>query len=187
MQCSEYKVTCLSRCDGCLDGLPVSHFADEYNVRVLTERCAEARSKTHCVFSYLTLVDSREVRCIDILDRVFKCDDVASLVVIDVVEHRRQACRFTGTRLTGNKDDSLVVLRQIQSRRRQSQCFQFRDLVGEQSQRHRRQSLLAEYMDTAAVAGKCSSGVQLACVFVNLISVFCSCKRSGICEAVLIG
>ena len=83
-------------------------------------------------------------------------------MMVYIINHRREARRFTGAGFAGDKDDALVLIGQLQRGGRQPQLGQVGDLLAQQTQRHGRHPLLLEHVDTAAVARIGGGGVQLA-------------------------
>lgn len=72
---------------GCIDGLEVTHFSDQDNVRVLTESRSQGACEAVYVLPDLTLVYHGLLVGVQILDRILDCDDVAVLGTVDVVYH----------------------------------------------------------------------------------------------------
>ncbi len=60
-----------------------------------------------------TLVNQRFFRFVYEFDRVFHGEDVVVFAFVDIVDHRRQRGRFTGTGRAGNQYNTAWNLRQI--------------------------------------------------------------------------
>ena len=162
MQGAEDQVARLGGSDGRLDGVLVAHLTDENDVRVLTKAGAQTVGEAAGVLAHLALVDGAQVRLVNIFHRVLERDDVGLAVVVYIIKHRREARGFTGAGLAGDKDDALVLVRQLQRGGRQAQLCQVGDLLAQKTQRRRRLALLLEAVDTAAVARVGLGRVQLA-------------------------
>jgi hypothetical protein len=85
------------------DGLQVAHFTDEDHVRVLAQRRTQGVVERQRMRTDFALVDQRLFRFVHEFDRVFHGQDVAHLVLVDVVHHRRQRGGFTGAGRTGHQ------------------------------------------------------------------------------------
>ena len=162
MQGAEDKVAGLGGGDGRLDGVLVAHFADENDVRVLTKAGAQPLGEALGILADLALVDRAQIGGVHVFHRVFQRDDVRLAMMVYIINHRREARRFTGAGFARDKDDALVLVRQLHRGGRQAQLGQIGDLVAQQTQRHGGVALLLEQMDTAAVAREGFGRVQLA-------------------------
>ena len=120
MQRRKDQVAGLGRCQGGLDGLQVAHFTDQDNIRVFTQNRPQGIAEAVSVLADLTLVDGALVRLVDILDRVFEGDDVFLPRMVDLVKDRGEGGGLTGTGLARDKDNALVVGRELADCRRQA-------------------------------------------------------------------
>ena len=87
MQRAEHQVTRFSGGDGRTDRLEVAHFADEDDVRVLTQGAANGLGEARDVVTDFTLGHERLGGLVIEFDRVFNGDDVHRTLVVDDVEH----------------------------------------------------------------------------------------------------
>jgi hypothetical protein len=103
VQGAEHQVAGLGRGQGQADGLQVAHLADQDDVGILAQGRAQRLVEAEGVTVHLALVDDRLLRLVHELDRVLDGEDVAELLVVDVVDHRRQGGRLAGTGRTGDQ------------------------------------------------------------------------------------
>ena len=113
--------------------LIVPHFAYEYNVRVFTERASQSAAERFNVPAYLTLMNSRFVLNVPVLDRVFYSDYVTGAASVDMVNYRRKGSGFSGTCRTRYKDKSALFLGKLRKYGRHFQLIQGRYLFIEKS------------------------------------------------------
>src|SRR6185437_15729612 len=90
VQGAEHQVPRLRRFERNGDGLEVAHFADQHDVRILTEGRPERRLEAFGVDVHLPLGDQALLVFVDELDRVFDRDDVIGALPIDEVDERAE-------------------------------------------------------------------------------------------------
>ena len=83
-----------------------AHFADEDDVGVHTQGAANALLEVGHVHADLALVDRAFLVLVVVLDRVFQRDDVAVVVLVDEVDHPRQAGRLAGAGRAGDEQQA---------------------------------------------------------------------------------
>ena len=127
---AEDQVARLGRVHGRLEGLAVTHFADQDDVGILPHGVLQRR----CPQSITSMPTSRWLMrhlssVNDELDRVFDREDVQPLALVDVVEHRgdRRALARAGD--AGQDDHPLVVLTDLGQDRREMEVLEVGDLV----------------------------------------------------------
>src|SRR5687768_928130 len=103
-------MACFSRDKSGLYRFKVPHFAHEDHVWVLSQAAAKGLGKRTGVHIHLSLCDERLLVLMEKLDRVLDGYDVAVSLLVNMVDHRRQRGRFTGTRRTGHEDESAHFL-----------------------------------------------------------------------------
>ena len=104
-----------------LDRFEVTHFADEHDVRVLAKCGAQRRAERMSVSSDFTLVDHAVLMVMQKLDRVLDRQDMFVTVDIDLVDHRRERGRFTGTGRAGDEDQAARLFAKIRDDLRQTE------------------------------------------------------------------
>jgi hypothetical protein len=85
-------------------------------------------SPTRITSADFALVDDRLLVLEHELDRVFDCEDVYPLVLVDVLEHRRDCRALAATGHAREDDQALIELAQLLHDRRQEQLFEVGDL-----------------------------------------------------------
>ena len=113
-----------------LDRLQVAHFADEDHIGILAQRALERLAEAHRVDADLALVDDRSLVAHEELDRVLDRHDVAGLVRIDVIDHRRQRRRLTGTGRPGDENQAALLAGDLLQHLGQEQLLDRGDLEG---------------------------------------------------------
>ena len=88
----------------------VAHLAHEDHVGVFTQCRTQGVGEAVGVLVQLALVDEGFFTLVDELDRVFDGEDVCGLGFVDVVDHRRQRGRFTGTCRAGYQHQAARVV-----------------------------------------------------------------------------
>src|SRR5829696_7470370 len=97
MQSCESQVARFSDPECHLDGFKITHFTDQYNIRVLAECGSKCRSERVGVSRHFTLVHNAILVIVKELDRVLDREDMLVPIDVDLVDHRRKRCRFTRT------------------------------------------------------------------------------------------
>ena len=90
MQGREDEVAGLSRCQGCLDRLTVTHFADQDDIRVFTEDGAKAVRVCPCILADFSLVNQAHIRLVNVLHRILQRDNMLFSRMVDLVQDRGQ-------------------------------------------------------------------------------------------------
>jgi len=123
VQGPEYQVSGFGGCQRQPDGFQIAHFADEDDVRVLTQCGTQRLGKTQGVAMDLALVDQTLLRLMDEFDRVFDGEDMVVLGVVEVIEHRRQGGRFTRAGRAGNQHQATRHVGDLAEHLAHSQVF----------------------------------------------------------------
>jgi hypothetical protein len=92
------------------DGFQVAHFADQDDVRVFAQRRAQRVGEAQRVRADFALVDQALLALVHEFDRVLDGQDVAVLVFVDVVDHRRQRGRLARAGRAGDQHDAARLL-----------------------------------------------------------------------------
>jgi hypothetical protein len=90
----EYEVSRFSRRQGKLDGLEVPHFADEYDVGILTQGAPQGVGKAFGMRSKFTLVDKAFLGVVEELDGVLDGEDMFLHGIVDEVHYRGKRRRL---------------------------------------------------------------------------------------------
>ena len=90
MQRSKHKVAGFGGLDRDRDGLEISHFADEQDIRIFAKCGTQRVFERVSVVVYLTLIDQTFLILVREFDRVFDRDDVILAVLVDRIDHRTQ-------------------------------------------------------------------------------------------------
>src|SRR5882724_7696492 len=106
MQRAEDQVARFSSRHGGGDCREIAHFADEHDVRILTQGAAERFGEVRNVYADFALHHDRLFMLVVIFDRVFHRDDMAIEVLVDVVYHRGKSRRLAGTGRPGHQEDT---------------------------------------------------------------------------------
>src|SRR5690606_15454636 len=99
---------------------------------------------------HLALVDQALLRGVHELDRVLDREDVRVLVLVDVVEHRRQGGRLARAGRAGHQDQALRLLDQRAEDGRAAQVLEGQHLGGNGAEHRRRAAVLVEGVDAEA-------------------------------------
>ena len=127
MQRAEHQQPRLRRRERQGDGLQVAHLTHQHDIRILTQRGAQAVREGGAVGGHLALGDDALLGGVDELDRLLHRDDVAGEVGVDIIDERRQRGGLTGTR--GPRDqhqpgthlaEALDLLRHVELLQRQN-------------------------------------------------------------------
>src|SRR5262245_39135870 len=96
-------MTSLRDSEGRFDRLKIAHFADQDYIRILTKRSAQSVSETAGIGVDLTLIHNATLVVVKKLNRVLDRENVLAALSVDFVNHRRERCRFAGTRGPGHQ------------------------------------------------------------------------------------
>src|SRR5690606_40090484 len=126
---------------------------------------------------HLALVDQALLRGVHELDRILDREDVRVLVLVDVVEHRRQGGRLARAGRPGDQDQALRLVDQFAEDRRAAQVFQ-RQHLGRNGAEHRAcAAILVEGVDAEArQADRKSTRLNSSHVKISY-AVFCLKKK----------
>ncbi len=123
VQRREHEVTRLRRLESGVQGVEIADLAHEQNVGILPQHAAQRLAEAIGVGSNFALVDATFDISMEKFDRIFDRDDVRVPVLVDVVEHRREGRRFSGSRdsrdenqAAGHQRDSLAHLGEVELR-----------------------------------------------------------------------
>jgi len=95
------------------DRFQVAQLADQDRVRVLAQRRAQRVVEAQRVRADLALVDQALLGFVHELDRVFDRQHVAELVLVEVVDHRRERGRLARARRPGHQHETTGFERQL--------------------------------------------------------------------------
>ncbi len=131
-------------------GLGVAHLADEDHIGVLAQHALQRVVEVVGVRADLALVHDRALVGVQHLDRVLDRHDVARLVLVDVVDHRRERGRLARAGRTGDEHQTALLLGQPTADRREPELLHRRD-AGQHAPQHETDgSALAEDVDAEA-------------------------------------
>ena len=100
----------------------------------------------------LALIDDAVLVCVKKLHRVFDRDDVLVPLAIDLVDHRGQGRRFSGTGRPGDENQPARAIANLFDNARKSELFERQDLVRDLPVDGSRRAALIE--DVGAEAGQ---------------------------------
>ena len=106
VQGAEHEVAGFRRRQRQANGLQIAHLADQDHVRILAQgraQCVVERKRMRTDFA---LIDQALLRFMHEFDRVLDRQNVAVLVFIDMIDHRRQGGRLAGPGRPGNQNDA---------------------------------------------------------------------------------
>ena len=95
-----------------LDRLQIAHLTDQHDVGVLTQRGPQCGRKGHRIGMQLALIDQAALVRMQVFDRIFDRDDVFMALSVDLVDHRRDRRRLTGTGRAGDEHQASRLLAQ---------------------------------------------------------------------------
>ncbi len=115
MECRKDEMSCLGKCDSCLDSGKVSHFSDDNDIRILTENWADSIRESIKLFSKLSLMNKRFFILIDKFYWIFKSHNMSLGITIDVLDHSRHSRRFSTSCWTSDKNNSFFCKCKIEN------------------------------------------------------------------------
>ena len=130
MQRAENQVTGFSRGQRQANRLEVAQLADQDDVGIFTQRRTQRLVEAQRIAMNFALIDQRLLRLVHELDRILDRQDVVGLVVVDVVDHRRERRRFARACRAGDQHDAARVHRHVLENRRCAQIIERQDLGG---------------------------------------------------------
>ena len=112
------------------DRFEIAHLADQDDVRIFTQRCAQRVGERKRVRADFTLVDQALFRIVDELDRVFDGQDVTVQIGVDVIDHRGECGRLAGARRPGYQHEAARRLADVLKITRKSEVLERQHLGG---------------------------------------------------------
>ena len=86
VKCADYQVACFRSTQTDFDRFPVTHFAHQNHLGRLAESSAQAGSERVEIRAHFALIESGFLLRMDELHRVFECDNVNRLALVDLVQ-----------------------------------------------------------------------------------------------------
>ena len=124
VQRREHQVASLSERQRDRDAVEVAHFAQEHNVRVLTQSAPQTVGEAEHVGAHLALVDHRSLVIVHVLDRVLDREDVARPLLVDSVDHRGEGGALSRAGRAHHKHQSIWLVEQIDAGPRRAQLLE---------------------------------------------------------------
>ena len=150
MQCAKHQVAGFRRRQRQSDGLEVAHFAHQDHVRILTQRGTQRVVERQGVGTDLALVDQAFLGFVHEFDRVLHREDVAVLVFIDVVDHRRQRGRLARAGRPCHKHDTARLVGNVAEALGRVEFLKRQDLRGNRPHHGASAAVLYEGVDAEA-------------------------------------
>ena len=138
----ENQMACLSRRECTANRRLVPHLADQNDVGVLPHDASQRGRERGGVAADLALIDRRLAVSVQVLDRVFDCDDVLVAGVVDVFDHRRERRRFSRSCCADHEDQSPLLTREFGNHRGKPEIFQRANHVRDRPEHERHRSAL---------------------------------------------
>jgi hypothetical protein len=123
----EVSGLCRGECD--LHGRAIAHFTDEDDLGSLAEGRAQTAWEIVKISSELALIESRAFVFMDELDGIFQRHNVHRVLVVNLIEHRRERSRLAAARGAGNEDEPVLLPAHIFKDRLKSERREGRHLV----------------------------------------------------------
>src|SRR5271170_7026040 len=136
--------------NGGRDGFQVAHFADEDDVRVLAQCCAQRGGEGRGVHFHLALIDETFFIAVEIFDRIFNGDDVLGAQRIDAVNHGGERRGLAGTGSAGGENQAALLFANGGENARQFELFDGANFCGDDAQNHADVAALLENVDAEA-------------------------------------
>ena len=130
VQGSEDQVARFSSLDGGGDGFEIAHFTDQNHVRILTQSAAERFGEGRNVAADFTLGDDRFFVLVVILEGIFRGDDVAFKVDVDVIDHGSEGGGFAGACWAGDEEHAARAAAEFFDGGGKADLFEGEELVG---------------------------------------------------------
>ena len=135
---------------GVLHAVEVTDLSEHDHVRRLTQDVAQGVAEAVGVEADLALVDHRALVLVQELDRVLDAEDMAVLVAVAVIEHRRQGGRLARPGGADHQDQAAIHQGQFLQLDWQAEGADWRDLVLDQARHHRHFAALVIDVDPEA-------------------------------------
>ncbi len=148
MDRAEHQMARLGRVDRGLKRFLIAHFADEHHVWVFADGVLHADGEVFDVLAHFALVDQALGRREDELDRVFERQNVFAILVVDVVQHRRDCGRLARPGHAGQKNQSLIEIAQSLHGRRQIEAREVGDEIIDPPRDQAQMAELRQHIDT---------------------------------------
>ena len=129
------------------DRLQIAHFADQDDIRILTQCRAQCFIEAERIAMHLPLVDQALLGLVHEFDRILDCEDVPVVVFVDVVDDRRQRGRLAGAGRSGDQHHATRELGDVLEDRRTFEIFQRHDLAGNRAKHRAGAARLGEGID----------------------------------------
>src|SRR5436190_9565566 len=91
------------------DRLEIAHLAYHDYVRIFPERSPQGRAERTRVGLDLPLCDVATVRFEDVFNRIFQGDYMLVSLEINLLDQRRERCRFSAPNRAGDKDEPVLI------------------------------------------------------------------------------
>lgn len=134
MECGEDKVTRLGEFERHFDFFHVTHLSEEDNLWILTHRPDEGGVVIRDVSSDLFLFDDGLLVRMDVLDRVLDGDDMLGIILINLIDHRRECGGLTRSGRSGDEDETLSRLGDILVDEWETEILDRWNLLGEETE-----------------------------------------------------
>src|SRR5271166_2578877 len=109
---------------GCKKCLSIAHFADQDDIRILTNSMLHADFEILYIHSDLTLIDKTLILCENEFDWVLEREDVLVAAVVYPVEHGGNRRTLARTGHAGQQDHSLIELAEFLDYRREMKAVE---------------------------------------------------------------
>ena len=124
MQGTEHQVAGFGGGQRQPDGFLIAHLAHQNDVRVLAQRRTQRLVEPQRIAMHLALIDQTALTLVYEFNRILDGQDMAILVLVDMINHRRQGGGLARTGRTGDQDQAARHINEIPKHRRTSQIIQ---------------------------------------------------------------
>ena len=121
MQCGKEQMSGFGSRHCHMDRLIITHFAQKNHIRTLAQSSAQGGDIAVGIHMDLTLADDTFVVPVKKFQRVFQCDNVFFLRLVDLVNDTGKCCRLTASGRTGDQRHPFAAKTEIDDRIRDSQ------------------------------------------------------------------
>ncbi len=129
------------------NGFQIAQLADQDEVGVFAQRRAQRFVEAMRVAVHFALVDQAFLRGMYKLDRILDREDMAVLVLVDVVDHRRERSRLARTSRPGHQDQTLRLLDELLEDARAAEILQAEDFGRNRTEHRSGTAVLVERID----------------------------------------
>ena len=137
MQGGQHQMAGLSGAHRDADGIHVPHFTDKNHVGIFAQRRPQSIGEAAAVGADFPLIDQAFLVAMQIFDGIFQCDDVAGLLLIDLIDHRGHRRRLAAAGRAGHQYQPPRFAGQCGDHLRQFQLAERRHLLGNEPDRDR--------------------------------------------------